>query len=1028
VTIHKLAIPEGSCFTPILDRIREETSKILKIPFERFFTDHSIEGHSARILLHLHGLTTGLKAPLCEEEVYILIAAAYLHDISLAWKNNMTFLELRKNHPKLSGQLIRSIANGEQISGIQCEFGLPHQSSQYSIPTEFIARVVEGHGGTTADAKYADTVLDTSKVRVRFLADLLAFADELDLYRARVDLTRLAQAKMPEADIFHWWKHWFIIGVKVEQLGIVQISYAFPEEMRNEEFPDLVQMYVRLRLQNEYAKVESTLGQEGVNLHLPLPYKTFTPLALPGGARPSPAIVGLFRNAVASLLPTGKVMLEPNEVSGTIELATQYFMDGMLPAVVGEKLYVRRRESEEAFEEFVEHASERLFLLAGRPGTGKTMFVRRMISKYPSFSLFYRYPGNTSVIGDLPQYIVEQYASVMAGKLQAKKYRELDIRKLEEIAKSKGKRVIIFIESNLSLNDLTNPQGLLLRLLSAIDGRNIKVFLSCVADVGETLHLREDAVKMIYRPASRMGILAPSSVLEDYSEEEFSHACIRYFDERRIKASEADFVDEARDRLKNPLWLDIYSMARADYQRTGIETSIRYVEVCESFLTNRSAKAASILNQSDGTPLIQGCLNKMAEAIISVYRPTLDRSTVMENISEVFGMEKDKADIVLDAMKMAGLIKESYYANEVAEAYVRFAFDEIREYLIARQCAMGTLNWTSDVTALDIRNKFSEILQQGSSKPVSPYGVGVLEFLILLLEHAARNQEPVVLNLPNIGVSVVSQLLTDLAESRIELGERVCARVLGRLEECPEDLTRLINSLSSNQHETVRRELTYSLSALSRDTQGVAPNARKLLSTLVDDSIESVASCAVAALIRSFEREVVPPEWIERFRVIGQSQRRGLVTTMLREFGRRSFPNTIEFFPQILEHLCLRKESDYQTAAAACDCLSRKWHLFPKEALFIVRGAIDTFRNTHNGEIVMRQAIPVLISMEPRFQNEVYRFLEDMAKLKRNEDVKYEIVQNYRKLSSDNRENLLRILEKDESAIVKALVYTARNA
>ena len=66
---------------------------------------------------------------------------------------------------------------------------------------------------------------------------------------------------------------------------------------------------------------------------------------------------------------------------------------------------------------------------------------------------------------------------------------------------------------------------------------------------------------MIYRPASRMGIVAPSSVLEDYSEEEFSHACIRYFDERKIKASEADFVGEARDRLKNPLWLDIYSMA-----------------------------------------------------------------------------------------------------------------------------------------------------------------------------------------------------------------------------------------------------------------------------------------------------------------------------------------------------------------------------------------------------------------------------------------------------------------------------------
>lgn len=1027
ISKHQLALPEGSCFKSILDRVREETSKILKIPIERFFTDHSIEGHSTRILQHLYGLTHGLKTPLCEDEEYILIAAAYLHDISLAWENGMDFKELRKNHPRLSAELIRRIANGEQINGIQCEFGLPHRSSQYAIHTEFIARVVDGHGGTTADSKYADTVLSTSKVRIRFLADLLAFADELDLHRARVDLTRLAQFKMPEADIFHWWKHWFIIGVRVEQLGIVQISYAFPEEMRtNNDFPDLVQTYVKLRLQSEYAKVESTLAPEGVNLHQPQPYRSFTSLALPGEERPSPGIVDLFRNAVASMLPTTRMMLEPNEVSGSIELATQYFMNGMLPAVMSEKLYVRRRESEEAFEEFVEHASERLFILAGRPGTGKTMFIRRMISKYPSFSLLNRYPGGSCKKEDLPQYIVEQYASIIAGKLQAKKYRELDIQKLEEIAKSKGKWVIIFIETNLSLNDLTQPQGLLFDLSTSISGRNIKICLSCVADAGETLHVPQDVAQMIYRPASRMGIVAPSSVLEDYSEEEFAHACIRYFDERKIKASEADFVDEARDRLKNPLWLDIYSMARADFKRTGIETSIRYVEVCESFLMNRSAKAASILNQPEGKSLIQDCLNKMAEAIISVPGVILSRSSVMKSISAVFNVPDDKSEGILEGMKMAGLIKESHYAND-PQGYIRFAFDEIREYIVARQSAIETLHWTSGATASDIRRKFSEVLRQAEKQVVSPYGTGVLEFLILLLEHSARDHKPVVLNLPLIDTVVIGEILKDLVESKMELGQRICARVLGRLEECPKDLPRLIDRLSTSQHETVRRDLTYSLSALSRDTQGVAPGARKILSQLVDDPSESVACCAVAALIKSFEKETVTLEWIDRFRIISQSPRRALVTTMMREFGRRTFPNIMDFFPDILKYLCLRKESDYRIAAAACDCLSRKWSLFTEEAFFVVRGVIENFRNSRHDDIVMRQAIPTLITMETCFQKEIYRFLEEIAKSKRNENVKCEIVRNHRKLSSDNRENILRILEKDESPIVRALVYTARN-
>ena len=110
MTKYQLALPDTSCFTPILNRIREETSKILKIPFERFFTDHSIEGHSSRILCHLYGLTHGLQAPLCEDEQYILIASAYLHDISLAWKNDMDFPLLRRCHPKLSSDLIRGIA------------------------------------------------------------------------------------------------------------------------------------------------------------------------------------------------------------------------------------------------------------------------------------------------------------------------------------------------------------------------------------------------------------------------------------------------------------------------------------------------------------------------------------------------------------------------------------------------------------------------------------------------------------------------------------------------------------------------------------------------------------------------------------------------------------------------------------------------------------------------------------------------------------------------------------------------------
>ena len=1029
MTEDQLSLPATSRFASILERIRDETSKILKIPLEKLFTDHSVEGHSTRVLQHLYGLTYDLRAPLRESEVYILIASAYLHDLSLAWDCKMDFLELRKNHPKLSAELIRSIAKGEEVSGIRCDLGIPGGTSPFGgMYTELIARVVEGHGGTVASDDYSDRVLGNSKIRVRFLADLLALADELDIHRDRVDFTRLAQSRMPEADIFHWWKHWFVVGVKVEKRGTVQVSYAFPEDMRtNSEFPDLVQRYVRLRLQTEYAKVETTLRPEGITLYQLPPTKDFTDIAAPGEARPSPTILDLFRNAVSSLDPGYGMVQESEELSRTIELATQYLMESMLPAGVGAKLYVRRRDSEECFEEFVEHASEQIFVLAGRPGTGKTMFMLRMTNKYPTFSLVYRYSGGSSTIGDLPQHIAEQYATVIANKLQAKKHSKLNIRGLEEIAKSKGKCVILHIESSLSLNNLTEENGLLYRLALSIRERNIKVCLSCVGDVGETFSVSEEVARMIYQSPSRMGVMAPSSVLGDYSEEEFANACLRYFEERKVKLSEADIMDEARDRLKHPLWLDIFSMARAENPHSGIETNIRYVEVCESFLRNRSAKAANILGLNDGELLIKRSLDKVAMKMLSTLGSPLERSLVEELISTEIPGDKTSPGSILDAMRMAGLIKESFDGSS-PEGRIRFTFEEIREYLVARDFALDRLSPADEVTAGVVRERFSEILVEGDKKIGSPYGTGVLEFLILLLEDAAKLESPSVLILPKIDIQTVNQLLKDLAKSPTQRGQQVCARVLGKLSKHPDDLAPILDTLSTSEHPRVRADLTYSLSALSREAEGPDIDARGILCSLLDDKNESVACCAVAALIKSFENEAVPPDWVGRFMSISKSSRRELITTMTREFGRRKFSNAKDFLPEISKNLCLRENSDPQIAAAACGCLSKTWTHFPEDALEIVCGAIKHFSDTRQDDVVMRQAVPTLISMAPwGFEKEVCRFLEEMAKLKRNENLKCEIVRNNRKLPQEDREKLLGILEGDESNIVKALVFSARN-
>jgi hypothetical protein len=830
---------------------------------------------------------------------------------------------------------------------------------------------------------------------------------------------------MPEADIFHWWKHWFVVGVIVEKLGSVQISYVFPEDMKEDsEFPNLLQRYVELRLESEYRKVEHTLAGQGVSFHLYTPNKIYSDIAAPGEERPNSKIIAQFRSAVSAFERSAPFM-QPDEVSRNIELATQYFIDSMLPDGVGHSLYVRRRDSEERFEDFIERASQQLFLLAGRAGTGKTMFITRMVTKYPTFCLVYTSGGDTESITDLPQHVLEQYASIIANKLGAKGYGELDVTKLENIARSKAKSIILHVESNLSLNGLTKPDGLLYRLAKTIRGRNIKVCLSCVADVGETVSVPEEIAQMIYQPQPRQGLVTPSSVLEDYSEEEFANACLRYFGERRINLSEVDLKDEARDRLKHPLWLDIFSMARAEYPRsTRIEANIRYVEVCESFLSNRSKKAANILNIDGSERSFQLSLDQTAMEMMSVHLPSLERKTVEEIISRVFSEKEDGVGTILDAMRRAGLIKESFEGRG-PESRIKFSFQEIREYLVAKRLAAEKL-FPAGASAETVRGKFTEALRDQETNILSPYGLGVLEFLILLVEHAVRKQLPNVLELPHLDIQIVNQLLEDSVSSGTERGQQVCARVLGKLEEAPNDLLHFLRALSKSKHESVRRDLTYSLSSLSRETQESAIDARQLLYSLVEDPSESVACCAVGALIKSFENEVVPPDWAQRFKTIGQSPIRPLVTTMTREFGTRILLNAKEFLAEILKYLCLREKSDPHIAAVACNCLSRRCHLFPGDALKIVCGAIDDFTNTSQDDIVMREAIPALISIGPYFPAQVYLFLEGKATLKRNESVKCEIARNSCKLTPENREKLLGILENDESPIVRALVFSAR--
>lgn len=68
-----------------IEDIRAYMSRIWARPLHRYYTDHTVN-HSDRIVALLDGLTAGMMRTdkrLSPIEVYVLLAATYLHDIGM---------------------------------------------------------------------------------------------------------------------------------------------------------------------------------------------------------------------------------------------------------------------------------------------------------------------------------------------------------------------------------------------------------------------------------------------------------------------------------------------------------------------------------------------------------------------------------------------------------------------------------------------------------------------------------------------------------------------------------------------------------------------------------------------------------------------------------------------------------------------------------------------------------------------------------------------------------------------------------
>jgi dTDP-4-amino-4,6-dideoxygalactose transaminase len=217
------------------------------------YTDHT-ERHSDRIIRLLNQLveTAGLKKSLNKWEIYILLAAAYVHDLGM---QNQRFKD---------GEL-EKIRTDHHI-----EEALRPMLAQVRIHPdvfEIVLSVAVGHRKVDLSTKLYDKFLfTTEEIRPRLLAALLRIADELDITHERVDIEVLNSRQLNPESWFYWYRCHYVSGISIEK-GVIRIQCRFPEGKQHYRL--LVGGSILQEIENTLEEVDDILRDEEVYLSLP---------------------------------------------------------------------------------------------------------------------------------------------------------------------------------------------------------------------------------------------------------------------------------------------------------------------------------------------------------------------------------------------------------------------------------------------------------------------------------------------------------------------------------------------------------------------------------------------------------------------------------------------------------------------------------------------------------------------------------------------------------------------------------------
>lgn len=248
-----------------LDGVRKAVNKVWKVPYLHWYTDHGPQ-HSRRVIdligQILHPLCLDRLSryendfPLSDYELYILLAACYLHDIgmqdlkvderSVDELGPSDWEEIRKRHPQRSFEIIRD-RTVKPRHRRTIDLGLAESDDDDSLMP--IALVAMAHG-----SEYFESAVRTLQenryhpagkpIRGDLLAALLIMGDEIDLHKSRANLPDDSKAFSPLC-LLHHYKHTYVSSVAVQDGKSpldrqIIVDFLFPPQAQDSYDRDLV--------------------------------------------------------------------------------------------------------------------------------------------------------------------------------------------------------------------------------------------------------------------------------------------------------------------------------------------------------------------------------------------------------------------------------------------------------------------------------------------------------------------------------------------------------------------------------------------------------------------------------------------------------------------------------------------------------------------------------------------------------------------------------------------------------------------